>query len=337
MRPFDFILLAVRRATVLLLLLTACDFEPRPVKTVEGHSRIWPPGGGKVVSFTIERDPGAAIGISSQDVHAQERKGKLVINFLAVAFELGEKQLQPVGLERFTIRVLGPDAKTVLAQSAARDLDDHYLTPEKPRHITREFEVSMADVLSRCDPSCVISISADYYPATAHANVLGVRRREGNTSTATSTPVSLQLALGKAARWQAPPQEPVQTAAAPAKAIASACALLSQAEATQLLGRTMHYAGVSNAGRCGLDSPSGGGALAFTVAYDEPLIDRAMQSAQNAESLFLGDRSVWLPNESRLLVEDGRMRYSVIAAGPNAQREAEAIAQRLIINGQQYK
>ena len=337
MRPFDFILRTVRRATALLLLLTACDFEPRPVKTVEGHSRIWPPGSGKVVSFGIEPDPGAAVAISSHDVHAQERKGKLVLNFLAVAFDLGEKQLQPVALERFTIRVLGPDAKTVLAQSAARDLDDHYLTPEKPRHITREFEVAMADVLAECDPSCVISISADYFPATAHANVLGMRKREGNTGTAASTPVSLQLGSGKAARWQPPAQEPVQPAAAPATAIASACSLLSQAEATQILGRTMQYAGVSNAGRCGLDSPSGGGALAFTVAYNEPLIDRAMQGAQNVESLFLGDRSIWLPKESRLLVEDGRMRYTVTTAGPNAQRDAEAIAQRLIINGQQYK
>ena len=322
----------MRRATALILVLAACDFEPRPVKTAEGHSRIWPPGSGKVVSFAIEADPGAALSISSRDIHAQARKEKLVVNFNGVAFELGQKQLDPVELSDFKVRILKDDAKTVVAESAARDLDGHHLTLEKPRQVTREFEITLPDALTACESSCVVAITANYFPAEAKSDFIGRRKRTGAMNAAASLPVSLQLGLGKAARWT-PPPPPVETASAQSEkpVITNACSFLTEGEARQLTGKAMKSRGYGTATRCVLEAPGGTG-ITFNVSIDEPIVDRATKGADAVESLFLGDRAGWMPKTSQLFVEEGQLGFVVTTGGPDAQREAQAIAERLLIN-----
>jgi hypothetical protein len=322
---------------ILVLMLCACDvrIEKSASPAKIERSRIFPPGQGKVVHFDLLPRTDAPVLISSKDVEAQRDGRDLVVNFDTIDFARNASRGTDLEVNKLEIKIYKPNGLQSRAESEKYDVHSRKLTAAEPLAHASRVQLKIRDAGAECEEGCLLAASVGYYSSFSSSEALGgLMKTELKTGSSTeSERAEIRLKEGRAATRAAAKNAPSET-----------CSLLSEAEATQLLGqKTIFRNEVPTAGYCRL-GPDPYGSYPLGMLWIDYKIDHDTASYKefverpDAEVVAgLGDRAVW--NEGALLVVLGNKRLILqirdskvpsVLTPADLQKKAIAVARKIV-------
>ena len=288
-----------RLAAVCAIALAACRFEVKDAPTISQPSADM--SAENVVHFDLQPKPDARLQISAKDVAVEPDFISLKFHFTRVDVTKDGHPLHDNFSPKYRVRIFTrrkDGTLELLRESESRDIDSNF---------SADHEQRLYNVTSACEKRCVVDVAVESFDANAE-----------------SAPVDLHLLTGTGVIAMTNDSD-------------DPCRWLSADEASAVAGKPMKYADAGS-GDCTMQPETGAVPTFYYTVFEKPARFNSQAMKADAETLALGDKSVWIPGAATLWAVRGRrmvgVRMGPVGAAPAPtpalKKTAAAIAQKIV-------
>src|SRR5438132_3185662 len=283
-------------AAICAITLVACHVEFKKAPTIDDPAASM--NAENTVRFDIQPDPNEPVQIAAKDVTVEPDGISLKFKFGSVVLMKSAADPPEIEPDNFQVRLYSRDAAGTLQLVRQSDAEPlmmvmrmRTLSAETPRIAFELARVArLYNVTSACERGCDVTAAIDV----------------GHGKEARSAPAELHLMTGTGI-------------IAMSKQGDDPCRWLAPEEAMAVAGKRMKYA-APGSGDCTMEPETGSVPTFYYTVFEQPTRFNAQAMRTDAETLTLGDKSVWVPSTAMLWAVRGRrmlgLRMGPVGAPP---------------------